>query len=64
MSNLLLILLVRGLILNWCETRFSERIDEVRNKIFFGGFFSGFFFFIFDDDFVVGDFGDLGKADN
>ena len=41
----------------------TERIDEVRDKIFFGGFFLDDFFFVFNDYFVVGDLGDFGAGD-
>lgn len=36
-----------------------ERIDEIRNEIFVGGFFLDDFLLVFHDDFVVGDFDDF-----
>ena len=41
----------------------TERIDEIRDEIFFFGFFLEDFFFVFDDDFVVGDFDDFSAVD-
>ena len=41
----------------------AEGVDEIGDKIFFFG--TGFqsFFFVFDDDFVVGDFDDFAAGD-
>ena len=36
----------------------AEGVNEVGNEVFFGGFLFESFFFVFDDDFVVGDFDD------
>ena len=41
----------------------TKRIDEVGNEIFFFGFFLEDFFFVFDDDFIVGDFDDFPAVD-
>ena len=43
---------------------FSERIDEIGDKIFFHGALFDDFFFVFHDNFVVGDFGDFGARDD
>ena len=43
---------------------FSERIDKIRYEVFFHGTFSYDFFFVFDDDFVVGNFGDFGARND
>ena len=45
--------------MNWRETLFAEGINKVGDKFFFDGFMAKFLFFVFDDDFGVGDFGDL-----
>ena len=49
----------------WCGCLLSlaERIDKVWYEIFFQGAFSYHLFFVSDDDFVVGDFDDLGAGD-
>ena len=41
----------------------SERIDEIGDKIFFFGAGADGFFFVFYDDFVVGDFDDFAAGD-
>ncbi len=42
---------------------FAEGIDKIRYEVFFHGTFSYDFFFVFDDDFVVGDFDNFGTGD-
>lgn len=42
---------------------FAERVDEIRDKIFGGGFLFEGFFFVFDDNFIIGDFGDFLARD-
>ena len=37
----------------------AERIDKIGDKIFFGGASTDGFFFVFNDDFVVGNFNDF-----
>ena len=45
------------------KSRFTERIDEIGDKIlFFGAGFDGFFF-VFDDNFIIGDFDDFATRD-
>ena len=41
----------------------AERIDEVGDKIFFGGAGLDDLFLVFYDDFVVVDFDDFGAGD-
>lgn len=41
----------------------AEWIDEIRNKVFFGSFFADDVFFVFYDDFVIGDFNDFATGD-
>ena len=41
----------------------TEGINEIGNKIFFGSARFEDFLFVFDDDFVVGDFDDLLTGD-
>ena len=43
---------------------FPERIDEIRDEIFFFGTFFKSFLFVFDDDFVIGDFDNLFAGDD
>ena len=43
---------------------FTERIDEIRDETFFGSFFFDGFLFVFNDDFVVGDFDDFASRDD
>ena len=41
----------------------AERIDEVGDEIFVGGTFFEGFFFVFYNDFIVGDFDDFFAGD-
>ena len=42
----------------------AEGVDEIWNEIFFGGTGLEDFFFVFDDDFVIGDFDDFFARDD
>ena len=56
--NLFSIFVGRDLSISWCVALFglAKRIDEIGNEIFVLGSLFEDFDFVFDDDFVVGDF--------
>ena len=63
MKDLFAIFVDMALCMRWCKILFglTERINEVRDEIFFCGFFFDSFFFVFDDDFVISDFDDFSS---
>ena len=65
MRSWLVIFVGRGFRISWRKAWFviAKWIDEVGNKIFFGGASFEDFFFVFDDNLVIGDFDDLAAMD-
>lgn len=54
---------MRLIVLFFCVGGSAERIDEIRDEIFLFGAGADGLFFVFYDDFVVGEFNNLGARD-